>query len=302
MKPRSLWRWCFRGRIPSVLGLRPTATSSVSASTSSRLPLASTAQKRTPFSVCWMLPPWRPSPPNTGLSEDALQFLRDLLVFDGNQPRQHFDNRDLGPEAVEDRRELHAHRARADDRHRFRNAGPFQDFDVCQNGCGVRLETGQHARFRTRGNDNVFGFECLRFAAFAHFHLAAALECGKAVNGVDLVLLHQEFDALGVLAHNFALAVEDARIIDARVIAVKSLLFRMREVLPHIGGVQERLGGDAADVEAGAPELVVFFDNGRFEAVLPGADRGGVAAGTASDHDEIVCHFNLRIPVAHQHL
>ena len=69
------------------------------------------------------------------------------------------------------------------------------------------------------------------------------------------------------------------------------------EVVPGLlvvlRGLQQRLGGDAADVEAGAAErrlavgVLPFVDAGVAEAELRGADRGDVAAGPAADHDDV---------------
>ena len=53
-------------------------------------------------------------------------------------------------------------------------------------------------------------------------------------------------------------------------------------------GVQQRLGGHAADIEAGAAQGDALFDNGRLQAELTGADRRVVAAGAAADDDDVV--------------
>ena len=98
---------------------------------------------------------------DAGLAEVALQFLRDLFVFHGNQARQHFEHRDFGAEAIEDGGELDAHRARADDGHGLRNGGQIENFDVGEDGLGVGLQAGQHARFRAGGDDDVLRLEGL---------------------------------------------------------------------------------------------------------------------------------------------
>src|SRR5579871_3396355 len=54
--------------------------------------------------------------------------------------------------------------------------------------------------------------------------------------------------------------------------------------------MQQSLGGNAAHQEAGAAQPGVFFNEGRFEAVLSGADGCRVAAGAASNHNEVVGH------------
>jgi hypothetical protein len=51
-------------------------------------------------------------------------------------------------------------------------------------------------------------------------------------------------------------------------------------------------------VEAGASELVIFFDDGGFQAILAGSHGCGVAAGSAADDDQVISHFDFRIASA----
>ena len=59
------------------------------------------------------------------------------------------------------------------------------------------------------------------------------------------------------------------------------------EGLEHLGRAQQRLGRDAAPVEAD-PTEVLALDAGGLEAELRAADRRDVAAGAGADHDDIV--------------
>jgi hypothetical protein len=51
-----------------------------------------------------------------------------------------------------------------------------------------------------------------------------------------------------------------------------------------IGDVDERLGGNTADIQAGSPE-VLLLDQDSFKPKLPGADRGDITAGSAADDE-----------------
>ena len=62
----------------------------------------------------------------------------------------------------------------------------------------------------------------------------------------------------------------------------------MLEVVPDFGAEKEGFGGDAADVEAGAAELVCALDEGGLEPELAGADGGCVACGPAADDGYVV--------------
>ena len=65
----------------------------------------------------------------------------------------------------------------------------------------------------------------------------------------------------------------------------------VHEVLPKVGRMEQRLGRDTSNVQAGATELGIFFDNRGLQAVLTGADRGGVAARAAPNHNQVISHL-----------
>ena len=60
-------------------------------------------------------------------------------------------------------------------------------------------------------------------ASRGDFDLAGAGQAAVALDHVDLVLLHQELDALGVLGDDLVLAVEHQREIQARILAVDAV-------------------------------------------------------------------------------
>ena len=64
-----------------------------------------------------------------------------------------------------------------------------------------------------------------------------------------------------------------------------------REAVPglvvELGGMQQRLGGDAADVEAGAAEGGALLDHGHLQAELRRPDGAHIAAGAGADDDQI---------------
>ncbi len=82
--------------------------------------------------------------------------------------------------------------------------------------CGVGLEARQHARFRTRGEHDVLRLDDLRAAFARDFDFAGTREAAVALDPIDLVLLHQELDAFGVLRDDAVLAIADQREIEAR--------------------------------------------------------------------------------------
>ena len=70
--------------------------------------------------------------------------------------------------------------------------------------------------------------------------------------------------------------------------------FRFFQVVPKFGVEQQCFGRDAADVQAGAAEESVFFDECGFQAVLAGADGGSVSGRSAADDGYVVNSFGQR--------
>ncbi len=56
------------------------------------------------------------------------------------------------------------------------------------------------------------------------------------------------------------------------------------------GRVQQRLGGNAADIEAGAAIGRALFDDSDIEAQLRRLDRANITAGAGADYNYIICH------------
>ncbi len=231
---------------------------------------------------------------DAALLEDARELLGDFFVFGRHEAREEFDERDFGAEAAEDGAELDAYGAGADDDEGFGHLGDGENFDVGEDAV-VGLEAEDHFGVGAGGEDDVFGFD---------FGLGA-VGCGEidGVNAVfggageaavagddgDLVLLHQEVEALGVLVDDGGLALLHGVPVEGAAVDVVDAVFGgVLEVVPELGVEEEGLGGDAADVEAGSAEDVGGLDEGDFEAELACANGGGVAGRAAADDGYVV--------------
>ena len=130
----------------------------------------------------------------------------------------------------------------------------------------------------------------LRLAVVAfHLDLAGRDNARCAVKRFDLVLLEQEGDAVHVALDVLILVFEQSRELDARLADLDAHLRKaVARLLVKLGSVQQRLRGDAADIEAGAAEGGVFLDDRGFQSELRGAYRAEIAAGSGTDDDEIV--------------
>src|SRR5205823_13895331 len=103
---------------------------------------------------------------------------------------------------------------------------------------------------------------------------------------VDLVLPEQERDALDVAVDAFVLELHHGRKVELRCPdADAHLAERVARLLEALRRMQQRLRGDAADIEAGAAEGLLLLDHRHLHAELRRADRADIAAGAGTDDD-----------------
>ena len=87
-------------------------------------------------------------------------------------------------------------------------------------------------------------------------------------------------------AGHLARALHDRLGIEADLLGRQAVVLGVLQVVEDLGRAQQRLGGDAAPVEADAAQIVAL-DDGRLEAELGGADGRDVAAGARADDDDV---------------
>src|SRR5690606_24993486 len=112
-------------------------------------------------------------------------------------------------------------------------------------------------------------------------------ERAAAVVDADLVLLHEPRDTARQAVRDASRARDDALHVElpARVVEAEVLRLIAQHVR-DLGAAQQRLGRDAAPVEADAAQVLALDDRGR-EAELGGADRRDVAARAAADDEDV---------------
>jgi hypothetical protein len=94
----------------------------------------------------------------------------------------------------------------------------------------------------------------------------------------DLVLLHQEGDALAELLCDPAAALHHRVDIGADLLRDQTIITGMLHIMIDFGRAQQRLGRNAAPVEADAAEILALDDR-CFQTQLGRADRRDIAAG-----------------------
>ena len=222
--------------------------------------------------------------------EDALGFLGDLIVCARHDAVEIFDHGHIGAKTGPDRAELQPDNPGADNDQLFGNFLERDGPGIGHDALFVDLDIRQGGRLRPRRDHDILRIQRLLLAVLAiDLDDALVLDAAKAFDVIDLVLLHQEFDALGQALHGIFLLAHHLRQVDLDPAGLDAEPFEIilgrREQFRR---VQQRLGGDAADIEAGAAEHAALVDDGGLQAKLAATDRAIVAAGAAADNHYIV--------------
>ena len=219
------------------------------------------------------------------LFQDTHKVLLDFAIHAGGDRIEIFDNRHLGPQTRVDRAEFEPDDARADHDQLFRDLVQRQRAGGGDDDLFVNLDTGKGRGFGPCGDDDVLGLVDL----VTDLDLASFGDGGPAFDPVDLVLLEQELDPLGVGVDRVLFVGLHLRPIDRRAFALEAHIGKVVfGFVQHMRGMQQRLGRDTADVQAGAAQRLAALDTGGFEAQLGAADGGYIAAGAGADDDDIV--------------
>ena len=155
-------------------------------------------------------------------------------------------------------------------------------------GFAVELHERQFNRDGARGDEDVLGLKRAVAGGGADEHLAGLHKSAEAADDLDVALLEQGADAHVELGDDLVLVGEHRGDVEGDLLGPdEAMLLAVQGLLVDFGGVEEGLGRDAADVEAGATEGIVLFYEGHLEAELGGLDGGDIATGTGTDYDEI---------------
>ncbi len=222
------------------------------------------------------------------LGEGLAREVRDLGVLGGKDAGEHLDHGHFGAEAAVEARELDADGAGAHNQQRLGKARRDHRLLVGPDQPAVGLEARQGPRPRAGGDDDVPGLDIgKRLARFANDgDRASAFQPRRPVDHGDVVLPHEIGDAVGKPLGHFAAPLDHRREIEADIVGGEPELGRVPHRPVELGGAEQRLGGDAAPVEADAAEMLALDDRG-LHAELRRADGGDIAAGAGADDGEI---------------
>ena len=207
---------------------------------------------------------------------------------------EHFDDVDAGAERGVDGRHFEADDAAADDQHLLRNEAQFKRAGRIDDALIVRQERQADGR-RTRGDDALLEADDLLAAGLVlglafgglDFDVAGVKEAAVAAHDVDLAHLGHAGEAGGQFGNNLGLMGAQLVDVDARGGEGDAAVGHVRGFVEHCGDVQQRLGRDAADVEADAAERRVAFDDHGLESEVGAAEGGRVTAGARAEDQQV---------------
>src|SRR6185369_11877388 len=226
----------------------------------------------------------------TLLFENALELLCHLAIHAGQDAIEEFHHGDFRPQAVPDRAEFEPDHAGTDDQQVRRHPVERQRAGRRHDALLVDLDALQPRDIRAGGDDDVFGLDRLRLAVAARdLDLAGAEDLALAADDVDLVLLHQELDALDVAVDALLLVVHHRWQIEFRRGNADAHLGKgVRRLLEHLGGMQQRLRRHATDIEAVSVECRILVNDDDLNAELRSANGEDISGRSGADDDEIV--------------
>jgi hypothetical protein len=226
--------------------------------------------------------------------ERALELLAHVGVLERRDRRRVFEHGDVDPGIAEERGELDADGAGADDDDaaRQRVAGGY--LVAGHDALAVRLEPGQRLDARAGGNNDVGRVERALAVGLAvvverlDVDLLAALERRPPANVLDLVLLDQAHQPLGQAVDDLVPALGHDGVVERRLAGqIDAVVTRALDALVQLGRLEHRLGRDAAPEQARPADARLLIDERHAQTELAGTEGGRVAAGATADDDEV---------------
>ena len=229
-----------------------------------------------------------------GLGDEAA----DLLILHRQDAVHHLDQRHLRAHVQVEAGEFGPDGAGADDDQRFRHRGRRHRFPIGPDQLAVGFHPWDHPRARAGRQDDVLRGEFgNRLAVLRHAKLAGAGELPVPVEDRNLVLLHQVLDPARKLARHLPAALDHFLEVEADIVGREAVLVERVQQMINLARAQQRLGRDAAPVEADAAQILPLHQRG-LHAELAGADRRDIATGPAAHHDKIEALGHRQPPAA----
>ena len=223
---------------------------------------------------------------HTATGQGAGEEAADRLVLAGGNAGQGLDHRHASTEAVKNRRELQPDGAAAHDGDAAGGRLKGESGIAVEQRRVVGAGQLQGAGGGAGGDDDGVGRQLADGAGLAaHQDPVRTHQAAAARHHLDAGLAQQAGDACAQGLHHAVLAAEEERHVHRRLTHNNAKGGGVLDRLQHPDALQQRLGRDAAAVEAGAAQVVPFHQGDG--ATQSGCPQGGhITGGTAADDQD----------------
>ena len=226
--------------------------------------------------------------------ESLLEGLDEISVAAGNELRRKLDDADLGAQRFVDRGHFETDDAAADHQQPPGVFGEFEGTGRIEHARIARHER-QHNRLGTGSDDALFKTQALALAVLRHFDDMRAQEFADTAQHFDLALPGKPGKPASELAHDLVLPGAQLAHVDLRRPECHAMRAHRPRFVDHLGGMQQRLRWDAADVEADSAERRPAINQCYLEPEIGSPEGRGIAAGSGAEHQQLHIAIGSRL-------
>ena len=219
------------------------------------------------------------------LFENSLEGFLHLTIHAGGDVVQILNDLNLSAQTRVDRSQFQTNDTSANHHHFAWNFTQGEGARRGDDGFLVDLNSGQARRLGACCYDDVLGF----VNVIANFNLAYLWNAAPAFQPINFVFLKKKFDALGVAVDHIGFVTLHLCPIDLRIVGNQAHFCKiMLCFMQLVAGMQQGFGGNAANIQAGAPQRITPFDTCGFETQLCASNSADIAARAGANHNYII--------------
>ena len=225
---------------------------------------------------------------------DALvQRLDHVLVGAGDDLVHQLDHGDLGAERVIDAGHFQPDDAAAQHQHLLGDLVQFQRAGRIDHPGIVIGHEGQGDRLGSGGDDALIEADIGHALIGLDRDHVGTGEAPVAIDHLHLAGLGQAREPAGeLLDHRFLPAAQRVQV-DLRSREPDAVIGHFLGLGDHLRGMEQRLGGDAADIQADPAEIGILLDQHHLLAQVGGPEGGSIAARAGAEHDHLAVDVAL---------
>src|SRR4030095_2053513 len=228
------------------------------------------------------------------LGKRFLQSNADLGIFHRKNVRQHFYDRHLGAEGVEEVSKFDADSASSDNNDILGLLGQHHRLFAADDGGFVERKSWHLSAHDTGLDQNILALDLLLLPVLvSHLNHTGLGNGGSPAQVIDLVLLEEHLDATGELVGNLPAATDDLVPFEIHSIELQA------EIAPVVGQqlvnlriLEERFCGNTTPVQTRSARPI-HLHAGHLFAKLPGANRPHVSGWSAANNNQIIIGHNI---------